>query len=191
MNLDQFVAANAGKPLDLDGEYGPQCVDLVNAYARDVLHAPLFGGNAIDIWSRYPAALYTKVENTPRAVPLPGDIIIWGGPNAVVGTTIYGHIAVVLSATVSTFVSFDQNWPEQSFCHKQAHTYDAVVGWLMPNVLRAPPVAPLPPKNHPPVNAADVVETLRRHAAALTDHPSVQGTNDLLAAIKTWPHYAA
>jgi hypothetical protein len=143
MNLDQFVAANAGKPLDLDGEYGPQCVDLVNAYARDVLHAPLFGGNAIDIWSRYPAAL------------------------------------------------LDQNWPEQSFCHKQAHTYDAVVGWLMPNVLRAPPVAPLPPKNHPPVNAADVVETLRRHAAALTDHPSVQGTNDLLAAIKTWPHYAA
>lgn len=189
MNLQQFVDAHTGKFLDLDGAYGAQCMDLANAYAQEVLNAPRFGGNAVDVFSAYPTALYARVANSPTNIPQPGDVIIWGGPDPRVGTSQYGHIAVVVTAGVASFWSYDQNWPEQSPCHLQYHTYDAVLGWLNPHVLHPVPAAA--PAGHPPVSAADAVDTLRRHSAALTDHPSVDETNKLLAAIKAWPSYRA
>src|SRR5690349_19255194 len=127
MTLQQFIATYTGKPIDVDHVYGPQCVDLANAYARDVLGAPLFAGNAVDIFSMFPTTAYTRAVNTPSNFPAPGDIIIWGGPNATVGTTEYGHIAVCITSTIAAFTSFDQNWPEGSVCHAQPHTYDAVL----------------------------------------------------------------
>jgi hypothetical protein len=34
---------------------------------------------------------------------------------------------------MSSFTSFDQNWPTGSCCHFQYHeNYDGVIGWLRP-----------------------------------------------------------
>lgn len=127
MNLQDFIAKYEGKGIDEDGGYGFQCVDLVNQYVKEVLRLSRWSGNAVDKWTNYPKGDYDRFDNTPSAVPLPGDIIIWGK-----GAGPYGHIAVVVSANVNNFVSFDQNWPLGSVCRKVTHTYGNVLGWLRP-----------------------------------------------------------
>jgi hypothetical protein len=111
-------------------------VDLAQKYNRDVVGATYpeqrLTGNAVDIWTGengggFPAALYTKIANTPTNFPNEGDIVIWGTK---IGQ--YGHIAVCQSADVNKFTSFDQNWPERSCSHSQPHDYTGVLGWLRP-----------------------------------------------------------
>jgi hypothetical protein len=184
ITFDAFIAKYQGRFVDVDHAFGAQCVDLANAYCGEVLGVDRLSGNAIDIWRTAPAS-WQRATNAPTNAPGKGMVVIWG-QNAIAGTGVYGHIAIAVEDQgVSTFSSLDQNWPTGSPCHLQRHTYDGVVGWLVPPGLTPPPT----PVAGPPKDAADAVDTLRRHSAALTDHPSVSGTNALLAKVKTWPHY--
>jgi hypothetical protein len=176
----------SGRFCDVDHAFGAQCVDLANAYCAEVLGVDRLSGNAIDIWRTAPPT-WQRATNAPTNAPPKGTIVIWGA-NAIAGTGVYGHIAIAVEDQgVSTFSSFDQNFPTGSPCHLQRHTYDGVIGWIIPTGIVPPP--PAPAKPGPPKSAASAVDTLRRHAAALTDKPSVDATNALLAAVKTWPHY--
>lgn len=143
MTLAAFVLAYLGRPLDLDHRFGPQCMDLAEEYVAQVLHAPPLTGNAIDVWRHGARPGYTLVANGPTNAPLPGDLVVWGGPDAAVGTTEFGHIAVALLADSMGFLSFDQNWPERSTCHVQPHRYTGVLGWLRPLRLQSVNVAAL------------------------------------------------
>ncbi len=68
------------------------------------------------------------ITNTPKGVPSPGDLVIWGcKPSAGLP---YGHIAVFSSGNTNSFMSFDQNWPLSTPCHLQNHNYNYVIGWL-------------------------------------------------------------
>jgi hypothetical protein len=192
VTLQEFIAKYQGRFVDVDHAFGAQCVDLANAYCAEVLGADRLSGNAIDIWRTAPAA-WQRATNAPTNAPVQGAIIIWGA-NAIAGTGVYGHIAIAVEDQgVSTFTSLDQNFPTGSPVHLQRHTYDGVIGWLIPPTVKtAPSTAGLSApadKPGPPKTAASAVDTLRRHAAALTDHPTVAGTNALLAAVKTWPSY--
>jgi hypothetical protein len=144
MNIQNFFAKWNNIGADFDGAFGNQCVDLVQFYNQEVVGGPhLVGAGAKDIWDTYPKNTYDRIPNTPTGVPVMGDIMIWGiaaGP--------FGHIAVVKSADVNNFTSFDQNWPQQGVqdgsgnfigtgvCHFQGHNYTspAVLGWLHPKV---------------------------------------------------------
>lgn len=139
-SLEDFMKIWMGRPVDFDGVYPNQCVDLVQLFNRDAVGAPPLIGNASDIWNTYPQAFYRRVPNDPLNIPSPGSVIIWG-QNATVGTGIYGHIAIFVHGDAHTFVSCDVNWPEGSNCHLQNHSYDGVIGWLVPlrNVSEAPP----------------------------------------------------
>ena len=127
--INAFFDRYNGECVDFDGEYGNQCMDLVEFYNRDVVGAPQIGGDAIDAWSYYPDRFYYQIENGPGDVPQIGDIMIWStdyGDGA-------GHIAICHDADMSSFTSFDQNWPTGSCCHFQYHeNYDGVIGWLRP-----------------------------------------------------------
>lgn len=186
MTLEQFIAKWQGRYCDYDSYYGPQCVDLANQYLGEVLSLPPLSGNAVDLWETAPAS-YTRVPNGPTNMPPPGAVIIWH-QDAAAGTTQYGHVAVADEAITMAFISFDQNWPTGAPCHSQAHTYDGVTGWLLPPGLSTPPSSDKP---GPPKNAADAVDTMLRHSTDLTAHPSVQGTNDLINSIRSWPVYTA
>jgi len=129
MTIEEFFARFNGRGIDFDHAYGYQCMDLAEEYNQDVIGAPRLGGNAIDVWTNFPANWYTRIENTPWNFPNEGDLILW---NTNVGNG-YGHIAVCQRADVDSFTSFDQNWPLGSFCHFQWHNYDNVLGWLRPN----------------------------------------------------------
>jgi hypothetical protein len=130
MTLAEFIATHNGKYLDYDGLYGAQCVDLIDYYCRDVLGIPIVWANAID-WYGQDATFEQWIPNVwgdQSNFPLPGDIIVWG-KDAVVGTGVFGHIGICVTATGVAFRSFDQNWPPGSPCHSQPHSYHGVIGW--------------------------------------------------------------
>ena len=142
MTLDEFVVQNTGKPLDYDGYYGAQCVDLIEYYIRDVYGQPAFYANAKDWFYNFGGSLaqrFDRITNNPtdyNQVPSRGDIIIWDG--ALAGSGGYGHIAIYLGKTgAGIFTSFDQNWGGM-YCHQVSHNYNNVVGWLKPKA-SAPP----------------------------------------------------
>ena len=130
MTAKQFLDANVGKYYDYDGVYGMQCVDIIKKYFVDVIGIGAIRNNAIDYWTNYPSAHFTRIANTPSFLPKRGDIMIWGK-----GVGVYGHIAIIHDANLSTFTSLDANWPYSNgttpakFIH---HNYGSVLGVLRP-----------------------------------------------------------
>ena len=130
MTPKDFFAKYNGKPIDYDGYYGNQCVDLYRQYVKECLEYPQSSGvqGAANIWDNYLQDYFERVDNTPDGVPKLGDVIIWN-KNAGGG---FGHVGVFDSGNTDNFISFDQNWPVNSFCHFQSHNYINVLGWLRP-----------------------------------------------------------
>ena len=130
MTLQEFIAKYTGKGIDFDGHYGFQCVDLYRQYIQDVIQCPQSPGvtGAKDIWTTYLPEYFDRVTNTPEGIPQEGDIMIWGDTYGQ-----YGHVAVVLSGTLTTFTCFSQNDPIGSLCiTKKYSSYKPTLGWLHP-----------------------------------------------------------
>lgn len=124
MTLNQFIEKYNGRYVEIAGSIDArnQCVDVVNAYIREVLGFPIIEWtNAVDFPSKA-NGLYDWIANTPTNVPQEGDIVVWGGA--------IGHIAVFIEGNASSFRSFDQNYPLGSPCHVQGHGYSNVLGWM-------------------------------------------------------------
>lgn len=134
MTFEQFLAKYMGKTVGYpNGQFVGECLSLAKWYIKECFgfDPPPSGSNsAYGYWSNFPTPLdkyFTKVANTPDGVPNRGDIIIWN-TNAGGG---YGHIAIFLEGTASSFKSLDQNWGGKE-THVQGHYYTNVVGWLTP-----------------------------------------------------------
>lgn len=131
MTFDEFIAKWSGKPVDFDGVYPNQCMDLMHQYVyevlgisdKKVLAAPLAYQAYTNNWSGY----FTKIDNTPTGIPQKGDILFFGTK---IGTA--GHVCIVRDASLNSFNSFDANWPVGSLPHIQTHMYTGVLGWLRP-----------------------------------------------------------
>lgn len=130
-SLLDWVSRRAGVPVDLDGEYGPQCMDLVNDYVKQVWGLGPLPGNAIDL-PRVSVPGFHWIVNGPKNAPSPGSIVVWRGPDAVVGTSRYGHTAICLAAGSMVLLTFDQNWPTGHAPQLVLHHYRAVMGWWQP-----------------------------------------------------------
>jgi hypothetical protein len=129
MTLQEFITKWDGKFCEVAGSANAtnQCVDLANQFIREVLCLPIIEWtNACDFPSK--ASGYTFIKNTPENIPLEGDLVIWS--SAIGGGA--GHIAIFVEGTASRFTSFDQNYPLNTPCHKQGHTYANILGWLHP-----------------------------------------------------------
>lgn len=132
MNLQEFIAYWTDKYCEVGGSANAinQCVDLANAYIRDVLKQEIIlWTNAQDFPLKADKNVYDYILNTPTNIPNPGDIVIWKSKDGV------GHIAIFLEGGTELFKSFDQNWPLGSKCHIQSHSYTTtigtnVIGWL-------------------------------------------------------------
>lgn len=125
MSLQEFIEKYNGEYLEVAGSSAQnQCVDLANAYLRDVLNHPIVEWtNATD----FPSKLtdFEWIQNTPDGVPQEGDIIVWQNST-------YGHIAIFVEGNTTSFRSFDQNFPTGSPCHIQNHTYITAMCWGRP-----------------------------------------------------------
>jgi chaperonin cofactor prefoldin len=130
MTLNEFVTKYKGKGIDFDGHFGFQCVDLYRQYVQEVLEVPQSPGvtGAKDIWTSYLPEHFDRILNTPEGIPQAGDIMIWGSDYGQ-----YGHVAVVISATINTITCFSQNDPLGTLSIiKKYLSYNGVLGWLHP-----------------------------------------------------------
>ena len=128
MTLSEFVEKYDGKYVEVAGSSAQnQCVDLANAYIREVLGMPIVEHtDAKDFPSRIGDG-YDWIEKTDSNFPQDGDIVIWNS-----GLVPSGHIDICISDDASTFGfdGFDQNWPLGSVCKHVRHNYNHVDGWL-------------------------------------------------------------
>jgi hypothetical protein len=102
-----WARGEIGGFIDLDGNYGSQCVDLIRGYYRD-----FFGKNIDNVSGNADAYYYNTVptgftryalDNVPGGIQ-PGDIFID------VITAPYGHVGIIESVTDNShFVSIDAN----------------------------------------------------------------------------------
>lgn len=117
---DQFIEKYKGKYVERGGSANAknQCVDLANAYLEEVIGVEkILWTNARDFDDKLSNDSRFKIHiNTPDFVPLKGMIAIWEHDSS-------GHISIVNTANKNTFTSFDQNWPEYTPAHLQAHGY--------------------------------------------------------------------
>jgi hypothetical protein len=137
--MDEFIAKWTNRPVDFDGIYPNQCMDLVHQYVYDVLgikdKTVLAKPWAARVFTEFNWPQYfERIYNTPTGVPQKGDIAIYKeainyDPSVGHG---YGHICVVVDANVNNFRSFDANWPLNSLPHIQYHNYNYIWGWLRP-----------------------------------------------------------
>jgi hypothetical protein len=126
-HLLEMIRMWEGKPVDIDGFYGAQCMDWVNQYAVSVGHERL-GGNAVDVpYLRIPNA--TWIANAPSNWPVAGDIVCFAGNNPQIRTGPYGHISVAVVGNPHSFISSDQNWNGVRAVQLWSHSYIGVVGW--------------------------------------------------------------
>lgn len=144
--LDQFVANKIGKPTDFDGNYGPQCVDLVRFYFADVLKMPQPKGvnGARDFYEKFESdpvlvKYFTKMPNTLAWIARKGDVIVWGdGTGKKIlpdGRLIYlGHVGICLEANLFYLKVFSQNWNQPVACKIHWHNYlrPKILGGLRP-----------------------------------------------------------
>ena len=129
MNLNQFIVKYRNKRVDADGAFGAQCVDLLKKYYPEVLGVPAIKGNGGDYFVNSPVKSFNKILNSLRAVPRPGDVMVWKKTRRLP----YGHVGIVVSANILTFTSFDQNWPAGSPSKLVKHSYIGlypVLGWV-------------------------------------------------------------
>lgn len=135
MTLDEFVQEYTGQSIDWDGNWGPQCMDLIRKYIEQVLcipQLPLVRG-AADVWRNYQAEYYDRIANGPTNYPLPGSIVIWSrgyGGRPIAKST--GHIAIAIEGDPNFMVCFSQNDPVGTRCGLKKYTYNHVLGWLCP-----------------------------------------------------------
>lgn len=138
MNYDSFVAKYNGKPVEYDGAYLYQCVDLVKQYLHDCFGInPGTWGNASNYYTNPNPTLlgrFTKIANGATNVPSKGDIVVYS--SATPGSGGAGHIEIFdHKAGAGTFVAFSQNWGGQT-AHFVTHAdnYKYVLGWFTPIV---------------------------------------------------------
>lgn len=127
MTFQEFITKNNNQYVEVAGSSNAkyQCVDLANAYICYVLNMPIIEHTDAKDFPSKVGPEYDWIEYSSGKVPLYGDIMIW---NTTVGSA--GHIAVYIKGNDKEFTSFDQNWPINSPCHEQSHSYQGVEGWL-------------------------------------------------------------
>ena len=109
--------------------------DLVNFYWNYLTGGQLYGLYAKDIpFNNNFSGLATVYKNTPKFLPKKGDIVVWNGSYGQGA----GHVAIVHSANLNTFVSLDQNWggggaKKTEVAQFITHTYDNPMYFIRPH----------------------------------------------------------
>ncbi|GEM_PF-2613368 len=129
LSLKDFIKKYNGKKVEyhsyISGALN-QCVDVCNQYIVECLGLPaIIGTNAQDFPKKC-GSNFKYIKNTPDGVPQEGDLVVWSSADNV------GHIAIFVDGDANKFNSFDQNYPTNTACHIQSHTYlrPKVIGWM-------------------------------------------------------------
>ena len=101
----KYLKSMEGNAYNPDRSYGFQCFDLVNQWWLYLFNHTLKGAADIPTWNNFKGEA-TVYENTLSFQAQPGDLVIF---NRNYGQG-YGHVAIVLSATLNSITVLEQNW---------------------------------------------------------------------------------
>lgn len=144
--LQDFFNQWLGKPVEVEDPTAlDQCMDWAFKYCDDFLHIDHSAIRHQFAYQVFTAAtdltrqFFTLVLNTPDGVPPAGALPIF---DQTVGPA--GHICVATGkGDTNSFISTDQNWNGHAYVEEVTHSYNGVIGWLVPNVI--PPSVPTSP----------------------------------------------
>lgn len=130
-NIDEFVKANKGKEIDVDGAYGPQCWDIAQLWVTACGAGTLstqggpHPGYAEGCWYA-PQGGLQKVTSNPQ----PGDLVVWRWGLSAMPLS---HIAIYLGkGNLGYLKTFSQNSPQRS-SEIQSFSSFGVLGYLRPS----------------------------------------------------------
>ena len=147
MTLKEFVEKYKGKPVDFDGQYGAQCVDLVRQYFKEVWQLPKQPEAVIgaqDFFfkheSRPVQSQFCNCTVYAQEPPPVGSVVIFKSS----GNNQYGHIAICIEADESLVLVFEQDGianekalkegREQKGAYIKTWNYERLAGWLTKKV---------------------------------------------------------
>jgi hypothetical protein len=144
MTLSEFVEKYKGKPVDFDGAYGAQCVDLARQYFREVWELPKQPEGVVGAkdfyflhnWRPIQKEFCECTECPFGGVPPVGSVVIFNASP----TNQYGHIGICVEADKNRMMVFEQNGIENEKALKEGRpqkgayigtwSYDRLAGWL-------------------------------------------------------------
>ena len=130
MTLDEFILKYNNQQVEVTGSANArfQCVDLVNAYLREVLNQPIIAGADAKDFPERMSSEWDFIENLPNSIALRGDMAVWDAPTG----DGHGHIAIILNANLKNTNTFDQNWSKPLRSSLENHSYlnPKIWGWL-------------------------------------------------------------
>jgi len=148
MTRQEFVDKYNGVPVDYDGVYGAQCVDLIRQYLKDVFGftkemqpEPVVGAaDFFFLHNERPVQreLFNCVPYTGTIQPPVGSLLIFKSSDG----NRYGHIAICFDADRLGMTVFEQDGVVNERALREGREqkgacvghwgYDRLVGWLMP-----------------------------------------------------------
>lgn len=132
--FDNWYQSVIGQPVDIDGYYGDQCVDLDMSWSeyRFKPHKwpELLGfGNATDLFRTASPVYFGKIPYSAGVVPQQGDMGVIAGHSG----NPEGHTYVVISATASSQHVIEQNgYNPSGVAYTTDRGYSYVIGFLRP-----------------------------------------------------------
>lgn len=129
-----FIKTLEGRGWDYDGAYGWQCFDLANVYWAKLFGHGLKGAGAADIPFQNDFTNEAHVyNNTQSFLAKPGDVVVF--PRTFGGG--YGHVAIVISATINAITVIEQNWnggglSKTEVATRRTHNYEFPMWFIRP-----------------------------------------------------------
>ncbi|MGT2923892.1 CHAP domain-containing protein [Streptococcus caviae] len=128
--------ANRGVGVDYDGQYGTQCVDLVNWVFGKFFGRPL-SGNAINLLDSAKQNGYTVIYKSSGVAPKAGDVFVM---NSIIGGVNYGHTGLVIEdSNSSNMKTVEQNVDGNADAlyvggpaRYRTRSLTDVIGWIRP-----------------------------------------------------------
>jgi hypothetical protein len=138
LSYEAFFAKWNNKYCEVSDPSNPnQCYDLAVAWT-DNLGIPRTAIQHLYAYQIYTQPIEStylnlyRIPNTPSAMPLKGDIIVWDYTY----NGYAGHVGISSGIrTLNSLQVFEQNDPLKSVCHLKTYNYNSILGWLRPMCL--------------------------------------------------------
>lgn len=158
-------------PVDYDGSYGVQCVDLTKAYYAYLGCTPVRGNANEYAWNSIPSG-WSRIKYYSGFVAQPGDIAVW-----TYASSKYGHVAIVLSADSSKMYVAEQNGSTHSGREwSYSYSYGTFYGVIRPNFPSAQPSKPAIP-DKPTITGISATDIAVGKSVTITWNESPRATS--------------
>lgn len=127
LTLTQFIKKYQGTKVDFDGKFGPQCVDLVRQYFKEVweIEQPPAVTGAADLFKVSTSLRHTT--DSALADYSVGDVLIWGSTIS----NRYGHVAILVAVyNTKNFIVFEQDGFKQDGAKLVMRSRENLIGAL-------------------------------------------------------------